>query len=188
MGATLRGRDATRPVPNGRFQFVRIGDISQDGRLLTEKFDRIEPGESVSEELFLRSGDVLFPNRGIRTTAFTYRLEQGDTLVGAQFFILRPDATRLLPEYLAWFLRSEEAAKYFDGHRRGTYVKIIQRSVLTDLEIPLQPLAVQHRIVDMADLAVTERTLTERLADLKWKLANDQLTLAARDSAANKNI
>jgi restriction endonuclease S subunit len=187
MGATLRGRDATRPVPDGRFQFVRIGDVSQDGQLLTGKFDRIEPSESVSEDLFLRSGDVLFPNRGTRTTALAYRLDQGNTLVGSQFFILRPDTNRVLPEYLAWFLRSEEAGKYFDGHRRGTYVKIIQRSVLTDLEMPLPPLEVQRRIVEMADLAVTERNLTERLAGLKWKLANDQLVLAARNSAADNS-
>jgi restriction endonuclease S subunit len=185
MGATLRGRDATRPVPNGRFQFVRIGNISQDGRLVNDKFDRIDPNESISQELFLRSGDVLFPNRGTRTTAFTYRLDQGETLVGAQFFILRPDANIVLPEYLAWFLRTEEAAKYFEGHRRGTYVQIIQRSILTDLEMPLPPLAVQHRIVEMAELAITERNLTERLADLKWKLANNQLRLAAQSSAGN---
>lgn len=185
MGATLRGRDATRPVPNGRFQILRIGDISQDGHLLTDKFDRIEPNESISQELFLRSGDVLFPNRGTRTTAFTYRLDQGHTVVGAQFFILRPDTHRVLPEYLAWFLRTEEMAKYFEGHRRGTYVKIIQRSALTDLAMPLPPLDVQQRIVDAAELAVIERNLTERLADLKWRLANNQLMLAAQGSAEN---
>jgi restriction endonuclease S subunit len=185
MGATLRGRDATRPVLNGRFQFIRIGDISQDGQLLTDKFDRIEPSESVSEDLFLRSGDVLFPNRGTRTTAFAYRLDQGNTLVGSQFFILRPDTNQVLPEYLAWYLRSEAAARHFEGLRRGTYVQIIQRSALADLILPLPSLDVQRRIVEAAELAVTQRTLTERLAGLNWKLANEQLVLAARNSVSH---
>src|ERR1017187_638061 len=97
MGATLRGRDATRPVPAGSYRLVRIGDISQDGTLLNEDFVCIEPRQSVSEELILRSGDVLFPNRGIRTTALAYRLDQGRTIAGAQFFVLRPQRTGVLP-------------------------------------------------------------------------------------------
>jgi restriction endonuclease S subunit len=179
MGATLRGRDATRPAPSGSCHFVRIGDISQDGELLTKELIRIEPNESVKDNLFLRPGDVLFPNRGTRTTAIAWRLDLPRTLVGAQFFVLRPKSTRVLPEYLAWFLRTEEAARHFESRRKGTYVKIIQRSDLAELEMPVPPLDVQQKIVDVASIAVVERTLTERLAELKWKLTHGRLVQAA---------
>jgi len=188
MGATLRGRDATRPVPLGRFQLVRIGDISQEGTLQNADFVRIEPKEPFNEELFLRSGDVLFPNRGTRTTAIAYRLDQPKTIVGAQFFILRPVMDRVLPEYLAWFLRTEEVAKYFESRRKGTYVQIIQRSDLADLQIPLPPLAAQHKIVELADLAMSERDMATRLAGLKWKFTNTQLSQVAKSAASTKNI
>jgi restriction endonuclease S subunit len=162
---------------------VRIGDISQDGTLLNEEFVCIEPRQSVSEELVLRSGDVLFPNRGTRTTALAYRFNQGRTIAGAQFFVLRPETTRVLPEYLAWFLRTEEAAKYFTGKRKGTYVQIIERKDLADLEMPLPPLAVQKKIVAAAELALKERNLSEQLARLKWRLTNGQLLHAAQSYA-----
>jgi hypothetical protein len=179
MGVTLRGRDATRAVHAGSCRFVRIGDISQDGTWLNDQFIRIEPNESVREDLFLRPGDVLFPNRGTRTTAIAYLLDLPRTLAGAQFFVLRPHMGQVLPEYLAWFLRTEESARYFEGRRKGTYVPIIQRSDLAELEVFLPPLVVQQRIVDAAKLAVTERTLTERLARLRWKLISEQLAKAA---------
>lgn len=183
MGVTLRGRDATRAHAAGSCQLVRIGDISQDGTWLNEQFVCIEPSESVREDLFLRPGDVLFPNRGTRTTAIAWLLDLPHTLAGAQFFVLRPDTEKVLPEYLAWYLRTEEAARYFDGRRKGTYVPIIQRSDLAELELPLPPLAVQQKIVDVATLAVTERTLAERLANLKWKLTSGQLaTIAGIDA------
>src|SRR5207253_11500315 len=121
MGATLRGRDATRPDPNGSYRFIRIGDVSQEGTFKTTDFIRIEPNEKVNAELLLRPGDVLFPNRGTRTTAIAYRVDEHPTLVGAQFFIVRPDTTHLVPEYLAWFLRSEQAARYFETRRKGSY-------------------------------------------------------------------
>ncbi len=151
---------------------------------MTDELVRIEPNELVNDELFLRSGDVLFPNRGARTTALAYRLDLPRTLVGAQFFILRPDAGLVLPEYLAWFLRTEEAARYFDERRKGTYVKIIQRNDLAEMEMPLPPLNVQRKIVEAAGLALRERILAERLTALQWKLMNGQLLKATKD--ANK--
>jgi len=181
MGATLRGRDATRPVSSGSCYFLRIGDISKDGELLTDELIRIEPNESISDDLFLRSDDVLFPNRGTRTTALVYRLDLPRTLVGAQFFVLRTDAERVLPEYLAWFLRTEEAARYFAGLRKGTYVKIIQRSDLAEMEMPVPPLKVQQKIVETGNLALRERILGENLASLRWKLANRQLVKSAME-------
>lgn len=181
MGATLRGRDATRPVPDGTCYFIRIGDISQDGALFTDKLTRIEPHEPVKADLFLQPGDVLFPNRGVRTTAFVYRLGFARALVGSQFFILRPNVEVVLPEYLAWFLRSEEAARYFEGRRKGSYVQIIQRSDLAEMEMPAPPMAVQQLIVEVAGLALEERVIAERLADLKWRQTQNRLSEVAHN-------
>lgn len=180
MGATLRGRDATRPDPKGSYSFVRIGDISQDGTLRGHDFNRIEPNEPVNEDLWLRRGDVLFPNRGERTTAIAFPVEHPQTIVGPQFFIVRPDQRVIAPEYLAWFLRSAESVAHFETRRKGTYVKIIQRKDLAELEIPLPPLATQRKIVEIAGLVLEERELTERLSQLKWRYVNEQLVHAAK--------
>jgi restriction endonuclease S subunit len=179
MGATLRGRDATRPDPKGSYRFVRIGDISQDGTLRSDDFPRIEPNEPVNQDLWLCPGDVLFPNRGTRTTALAFPINAPRIIVGPQFFIVRPDRTRVMPEYLAWFLRSAQAVAHFESRRKGTYVQIIQRSDLAELAIPLPPLEEQHQIVAVAALALEERELTERLQNLKWRYTNGLLVRIA---------
>ena len=178
MGATLRGRDATRPDSKGSYRFVRIGDISQDGTLRSKDFLRIEPNEPIHEELWLRPGDVLFPNRGTRTTAFAFNLDEPRTIVGPQFFIIRPNRKIVLPEYLAWFLRSSQAGAHFESRRKGTYVQIIQRSDLAELEIPLPTLAKQLQVAHIAELARQERELAERLLQLKSRYTNEQLLIA----------
>ena len=90
-GATLRGRDATRPDPNGSYLFLRIGDISHDGVLLNDELLRIEPNEPINPRACLCTGDVLFSNRGARTTAFVFHALETRTIVGPQFFIIRAD-------------------------------------------------------------------------------------------------
>jgi len=180
MGATLRGRDATRSVPDGRFLFLRIGDISQDGTFDQAGLVSIEPNESINETLILKSGDVLFPNRGTRTTALTFPGSKEPTIAGSQFFILRSDSKLVWADYLSWFLRSEVAHQYFAGRRKGSYVQIIQRKDLAELEMPLPSLADQHKIVEIAHLAQQERILSERLAELNWQFSNQQLLQSAK--------
>jgi restriction endonuclease S subunit len=184
MGATMRGRDATRPVPEGRFRFLRIGDISQDGNFDQATLERVEPNEPISDSLVLREGDVLLPNRGTRTTALAFPGADAPTIVGSQFFILRGNRTKVWPEYLAWFLRSEAAHQHFEGRRKGSYVQIIQRKDVGELQMPLPPLVEQRKIVEIAHLAQQERILSEKLTNLRWRLANQQLLQAATSNPA----
>ena len=46
----------------------------------------------------------------------------------------------------ARFLRSSQAGAHFESRRKGTYVQIIQRSDLAELEIPLPTLAKQLQV------------------------------------------
>lgn len=175
MGVTFRGRDATRPDPKGRYRLIRIADVSQDGKFHTTDFVRIEPNVDVNEKLLLRSGDVLFPNRGTRTTAVVYRLEDSTTIVGSQFYLIRINLDRAWPEYVAWFLRSEDAAHHFESRRKGSYIQTIQRRDVAHLEIPLPSLEMQRRIAEVAKLGVSERELSDRIAQLKSLLLEGQL-------------
>jgi restriction endonuclease S subunit len=176
-GTTLRGRDATRPDTNGSCKLLRIGDISPDGELSSRDLPRIEPNEELKKDQYLLPGDVLFPNRGTRTTALTFDLDEPNVIAGAQFFVLRVDPCRVVPEYLAWFLRSEAAASHFNSRRKGTLVQVLQRKDLEDLPFAIPPLGDQKRIVELSELARHERQLSEQLTALKWRHCN--LVLAA---------
>ena len=183
MGATLRGRDATRPDPNGSYLFLRIGDISHDGALLTNDLLRIEPNEPINPRSCLCPGDVLFPNRGTRATALVFPGMETRTIVGPQFFIIRPNKTQILPEYLAWFLGSAPAVEHFKALKKGTHVPIIDRRDLATLAIQLPPLSKQHQLLEIASLALQERQLTERLVHLRWQFVNEQLVQLTKDSS-----
>lgn len=167
MGVTLRGRDATRPDSKGSCRMIRISDISNDGQLINPDLAQFEPGEPIKKDLFLRPGDVLFPNRGTRTTAYGFDLPDANVIVGAQFFIIRPDPSIALPEYVAWFLRSEIASQHFHLRRKGTLVQTVQRRDIQEIDLPLPPLAKQRTIVALDALAVQEHQLSSRLAELR---------------------
>lgn len=165
-GVTLRGRDATRPVPQGSHHLIRIGDIDLDGRIRHDGLIQIRPRESLSLDAILRPGDLLVAARGNRNTAAVFELEIPNALAGSQFFIIRPDP-RINPRYLAWFLRSAPIRRHFETRRSGSYVQLIQRADLAEIEIPVPTLADQARIAEVANLAREESSIATRLAELR---------------------
>lgn len=167
MGATLRGRDATRPDPNGSCRIIRIGDIGDDGSFINRDFPRIEPNENLDSSLFLQPGDVLFPNRGLRTTAAVFDDESSRIIVGAQFFVLHPDTRKILPDFLAWSLRTSAAVRHFSTRRKGTLVQTLQRIDLEELPLALPPLAIQEKIVALYHLSLKADVLERRLTELR---------------------
>lgn len=182
MGATLRGRDATRPDPNGSCRVIRIGDIKDDGSFGNRDFPRIEPNETLDDSLFLKPGDVLFPNRGLRTTAAVFDEDDSRMIVGAQFYVLHPDGSRILPEFLAWSLRTSEAVRHFASRRKGTLVQTLQRIDIEELPIALPPLAIQEKIVAIYQLSLEADALEHRLAELRSIHLEQSLLKLARTS------
>ena len=180
MGATLRGRDATRPDPNGSCRMIQIGDLNDDGSFRTRDFVRIEPNESIDDSMFLRPGDVLFPNRGTRNTAAAFDEEDPRILVGAQFFVLRPDRKQILPEFLAWSLRTSEAVRHFSSRRKGTLVQTLQRVDLEELPVAVPSLAMQGKLVALYHLSRDASVLEGRLTVLRATRLEQSLLKAAK--------
>lgn len=181
-GTTFRGRDATRAVPGGSCRLIQISDLSDEGRLVTEELHPIEPGEAIKKNRFLRQGDILFPNRGTRNTACVFDLPDPRVLVGGQFFVIRLHAGSVLPAFVAWYLRSEPASRYFQVRRKGTLVQNLQRSDLAEIEIPLPSLAKQDAIVALDALAEEERQLAKALAGKRFELLQGRLNSGANHS------
>lgn len=164
MGITLRGRDATRPVSHGSCFMIRISDLSNDGHLTTGDLLQFEPGDDIKPDHFLRRSDILLPNRGTRCTAYVYDLPLTNVLVGAQFYIIRPNESKVRASYLAWFLRTEVAASHFALRRKGTLVQTVQRKDVLELELPLPPLPKQDSLIALDALVIQERQLASELA------------------------
>lgn len=179
MGVTLRGRDATRPDPKGSCRLIRISDLSDAGQLINRELVRFEPGDRIRAEYFLRAGDVLLPNRGTRTTAYAFDLPEDDVLVGAQFYVLRPDRSKVRADYLSWFLRSDVTAAYLKEHRKGTLVQTVQRGDVMELELPLPPLSKQALIAELDGLAAEEQKLIAKITERRATFLQHQLLHAA---------
>ncbi|MFZ2492844.1 MAG: restriction endonuclease subunit S [Thermoanaerobaculia bacterium] len=118
----------------------------------------------------LRAGDLVFRSRG---RSYGAALVVGDVppaILAAPLLLIRP--TRVLPEYLHWFINSDHAQAQLASVAVGTAVQQISAESLRALEVPVPPEEVQRRIAEVAQLARREEELTGAISKRRRQLTN----------------
>lgn len=139
---------------------------------LSEETVRFDPERSIEKQR-LEEGYILFMGKGSKPFACPVCGLPGPAVASGMFFILRPDASRVLPDYLAWVLnREEHLRKMMTDSGTGVAMPVIRRKVLEELAVPLPPLNVQKKIGELLSLADEEQELLTELAEQKLVLMN----------------
>jgi type I restriction enzyme S subunit len=137
-------------------------------------------GRQITEAGFASCSANMLPARSV---LFSSRAPIGLVAINKQplctnqgFKSFVPDASRLSPDFLFWWLKGNRPALEHLG--RGATFKEVSKSIIEKVEIPLPPLAEQKRIAAILDAADALRTKRrESLAQLDALLQSTFLTL-----------
>lgn len=166
----LQFRGGVEASVDGRFQVIQIRDFDEFDELAPDwaaRLVRIADTPSM-ERYAVGQGDVLFLARGVRNFAWAVPEPLGNVVAVGYFLILRPDASRVLPAYLAWYLNEEPARAFVrNSASQGSHMPIVSRARFEELEIPLPPLRVQGAIAELESLRRREARLLQRLGTLR---------------------
>jgi len=184
-GYTARSR--LEPIAQGGVPAIQLGDVRADSDLdpvelplyqLAGGFDRYWAG----------AGDVLFRSRGEQNTAVAIKAGANVAAIVIQpLMILRPDAGKVDPEYLAWFINQPEAQRYFDSCARGTSLRMIPKPCLEGLEVDVPDMATQRAVVEIDRLARRERQLMHELAEKRKAFTSFALLRRVRNAQPHGN-
>jgi hypothetical protein len=174
------------PDPKGVCQIIQIRDLDEEGGLRTEGLCRITPDGPNHSRYQVNQGDVLFLSRGNRNVATLVGAKLHNTIAAGYFFILKLDNTIILPEYLAWYINSPPAQQFIQTvARRGTYMAVVPKSALEDLEVDIPSLRTQEAIVALEKLSAKERSLLQKLEQRRSELISAYCLQAAKQKRAN---
>lgn len=120
---------------------------------------------------FLRKGDVLFSTKG-KIFASVWQDQMINAVATGTFLILKVKDKSITPEYLAMYLNSSKAKKYYDLHIKTATVSHIGKKQLELLEIEIPPIEKQNLLVSVHKLMGEEKKLTNELQNRKEKILN----------------
>ena len=164
-------RKRIEPQEDGSHFLLQARDVdAYHHTYQTDNLIRFNPDMSRSDWI-LKEGDILFMARGGRNFSVLMQEIPAALLAAAYFFIIRTSSNEVLLPYLCWYLNQSPAEYYFRRYSgRGVHMPVVRRTVLEGIDIPLPPLEVQKRIVELDVFMRQEEGLLTNLVQKRKEL------------------
>jgi type I restriction enzyme S subunit len=115
-------------------------------------------------------GDVLLTKDGSNTGNVCLNTLHEPFSLLSSVCLLKPDRSKLIPEFLVYYIRSDAGFSQIMGKMTGAAIKRIILKTIKKSEIPLPPLPEQIRIVAILDEAFAN--ISQAVANAEKNLAN----------------
>jgi restriction endonuclease S subunit len=132
------------------------------------------------EQHLVRKHDLIFRSRGQTYSAALVTENLGAAVVAAPLMVIRPHSSKVLPEYLRWFVNLPATHNVLASMAAGTSVKIINKAALQQLEVPVPALETQRKIARLGELMEEETKLMAEMTRLRHRLMEQTLLREAR--------
>lgn len=166
--------------PNGDVAVVQMKDLKDGYSNIATSMIKVL-SSSIPEKYNLQKGDVLFISKGYNNFALVYDLDLQKAVASSAFFVLRPDRSKVVPEYLAWYLNQKPIQQYIKDNRAGTYIPNVNKTTLESIQMRLPEKKLQEKIVKIDFLRKREYLLTNQLLSKRELLVSYKLLNAIND-------
>ena len=140
-GAGAPGTNYNPSLP----RYVRITDLTDDGRLRAEDVRSADPSRVVGFEL--EPGDLLFARSGATVgKTYMHRLEDGPCVYAGYLIRFRATRDLAVPDFLRWFTHSHPYASWVASMFRAGAQPNINGKEYASMSVPLPPMAEQQTI------------------------------------------
>ena len=154
-------RAKLEPDSEGNILVVQLKELSDKNTIDISTAVKINM-QDISENYLLQKDDLVFRSRGMDSTAAIMNITTNNVILSAPFQRIRiRDTSRILPEYLLWYINSKDAQSYFSANKTGTSVTMISTEVLADLPVVVPSVEIQKKIVEINTLSEREIEVQE---------------------------
>lgn len=172
-GQTFKG--ALEAYPKGAIGILQPHDLSGAEEETLQKANMLRLADHAIPQLhkhLLKDKELLVMNKGTKFRVFRYQSSYGDVVATAAFYVLKAYTSILLPQYLHWYLRRQQAREYLLSHLKGSVIPSITKAVLSGLPVPLLSLEHQQHICDFSAAIEAEEKLLKKLIQTRAAFAD----------------
>lgn len=163
-GYSFRG--AVIPDSNGGMTVFQAKDLLRDEPLTTStslaKIATIE----VKKALHLKYNDIVIVARGLKAGAFratTIKTRDENIIASSSVHIIRVNSSSVEADYVSHYLNSNLVQGELAKEVKGSYIGVLPRRAVEELEIPLPSLEKQKMLIDLhANLLAQTKISTDR--------------------------
>ncbi|MBU4590788.1 MAG: restriction endonuclease subunit S [Candidatus Omnitrophica bacterium] len=167
-------KEGIKSDKEGNVRVIQLKDVNNRGVINSRELQRISL-DKIDSENFLAVGDVLLKAKTNKPVSAVVKEQLLNTIATAHYFIISINKADVLPGYLAWYLNQRPAQIYFDRNAGGTRIQVINKQLLSELEVVIPDLKTQEKIAKIYELHQREQDLVEAIKERKHALILAQL-------------
>jgi len=167
-------KEGLKSDKEGNVSVVQLKDVNDRGILNSHELQRINI-DKIGSENYLAVGDVLLKAKTNNPVSALVKEQLPSTIATAHYFIISVKKADVLPGYLAWYLNQRPAQIYFARNAGGTRIQVINKQVLSGLEVVVPDLKTQEKIEKIYELHQREQDLVDAIKEKKHGLILAQL-------------
>lgn len=142
------------PVHFNKYKELDWRAVSNDSRN-----ENNEQPENI-DSFYLKEQDILFFSKCgsyyASCISFKNKLNKIPTVAASHFYVIRADANRVLPEFLAWQLNQQPCRAFLKKNEEGTLTRSVRSSALHRIPIALPKLSKQAAIVELHQVSMRQ--------------------------------
>ncbi len=163
-------RGSIKNDPKGDVHVIQMRDVSTDMHINWKKLNRTTL-KGRRERDYLKTGLILFVARGNTNYAVCLDAVPVKCVCSPHFFQIKVKAgAGVMPEFLSWQINQPRSQLYFMKSSEGSGARSIRRGILEDLSVPVPPMNIQEKIVNLNILMRKEQTLLKKLSEKRKDL------------------
>jgi restriction endonuclease S subunit len=157
-----------KPDPVGDAFYLQGKHFDKDGMIIPESLIKQDVWtEEINMKYILKDGDILFIAKGDNNRACMYYVEIGKAVPSSLFFIIRVQRDLIIPEFMHWYLNSDDGQSKIQKISKGSYIPSVSKKLFIEVEMEVPAMDIQENIVKLGDLWKREKELTNQR--IQWK-------------------
>lgn len=158
--------------PEGDTKVVQMSDVDKYRGIMRENMATISDFNPRRDRYYLEAGDVIMISKGYNLNAFTIPGWLENAVAVNSFLVLKPDNSKVIAPYLAWFLNSKRVQHFFKSISAGTNIPNLSIKALGSVEIRLPSIEHQQEVAMIDMYKNTEIILHQMLAEKKEQMVD----------------
>lgn len=159
----------TKPTTNGNAVYLQAKHFDDWGNQ-TDKIDTFIQIDQKNKAHLLQDGDIILVGKGMRNFAWTYNEGHGPAVASSIFFVIKPDRSRVIPEFLTTLFNMPQTQAYFQTLGAGSSIPSIRKSELEAFTIKLPSLELQQKAINIKQLHYKDMEISRKIISEKQKV------------------
>jgi hypothetical protein len=172
MGYSFRGR--LEGDAGGLISVIQMKDLDDEVGVNLSNLVKVN-ADNMKVIHFVECSDLVFRSRGQTNTSVMLRDQLNKAIVAAPLLRIRSTSSRVLPQYLNWYINQHEAQSALGKSLEGSFIKMVSKKSLEELEIQVPTLDVQKAILEMDGYVRRESVLLLALMEKRKSLMQGRL-------------